>query len=174
VRSTICTSLALCLSTGPAISEPSFGCYATAYDERYLSLFPDRVVSSIRLSLAPNSGAAGNEPSIPDAIARIDVILADQGHAARAGLGGQAMFETFNCTGTSDLSCEDECNRPDNPDIYSGILIHGGGPTIAIRVDSQLVGQGQACEGLADISDGPGEPTNFFLDRVDDAYCDQN
>ena len=174
MRSTICTSLVMCLLAAPALAEPSFGCYALTYDERYLSLFPERVVASIRLRLAPYSDSAGNDPLKPNATARIDVVLADQGHVARDGLGGQELFATFTCTGTSDLSCEDECNRPEDPDTYSGIFIHGGGPTIGIRVDSQLVGQRQACEGLADISDGPGEPTNFVLDRVDDAFCEQN
>lgn len=85
--STIFTSLVLALPAG-AQTVPD-GCYMRTYSAEHLAANPAQVVEWITMFFAPISG--GTDTSI-----RVRVQMANQGHAARDGVGGMMMTQDLS------------------------------------------------------------------------------
>jgi hypothetical protein len=159
-------------------SIPEPGCYARTYDAAHLAAHPDQVVAGMRLNFVRADGSEGMNAAPGSVIAFLDVVLADQGHVARAsapedgfpdGFGGQPMYAALLCPGQG-MTCGSECMGIAQD---TGFAVTGNdGKALTIRTRSLPVGQGQDCGGFTDIAEAPGQLVTFVLDRVDDAVCE--
>lgn len=151
-------ALALCLMLAPGVVAAFEGCYVRDYSDAHLAKHPAQVVDRITLDLYRQ--ATG------EVVAEMWVVTARQGHAARAGEGGK-RFSQF-------LICWDDAGRP-----VCGVECDGGKMDIT-RLDANgltfqtsylLVGDAEACGGVVDLAERPGQPVSYRLDRVEPAVC---
>ncbi|MGI3183676.1 hypothetical protein [Nioella aestuarii] len=92
------------MAAAPALANDIFplGCFARDYSTEHLSAHPSQVVERLRLNFYQLEGSA------PDSLLYFNVIalMADQGHAAQDGLGGNVMTETGFCNRPSGCGVE--------------------------------------------------------------------
>lgn len=163
MRNTIFTSAALALMAGPVLAEgPAEGCFTRVYSDAHLAKYPDQVVKSLRLKVAYNADFEGR-------LALMEVVAANQGHAARDGLGGQTLIQSLICWTDSDgwNGCSVEC------DGGSFRVAKDTGKTMTIRTDYLMVGDNEeSCGGAIDLAERPGEPVSYRLNLMPDTACD--
>lgn len=78
---------ALALPAAAAAQAVPNGCYSRTYSAEHLAANPEQVVEWITLAFYPEDNLSGQVQT------RLRVRLADQGHAARDGVGGMVMMQ---------------------------------------------------------------------------------
>jgi hypothetical protein len=134
------------------------GCWARDYDAAHLAANPGQVVRSMRLDF-------GRDPDLGP-VARLEVVLADQGHAGRAGLGGAWMAQGLMCfEDAGRATCVVEC------DGGSFEVVAQADGRIDIRTRYLLVGTDDDCGGPVDLAEVPDTPVTYRLFRAPDTAC---
>ena len=138
--------------------EPMEGCYLRDYSAAHLARNPAQVVDRIALRVLQQEGG--------DMIARIWVDLADQGHVAASGHGGQRMTQFLICWDNEGTPfCAVECDGGS----FEVRRQDAGGMVFETRY--LMVGETDACGGAVDLAEQPGQAVSYRLDRVEDAIC---
>jgi len=163
VRSTICTSVIAMAWAGAAVAQAlPTGCFTREYDAAHLAAQPAQVVSAMWLRIEPVEEV--------HAFFEMTVRMADQGHAAKAGLGGQILGEGGMCHDAG--RCRVDCDgggfavtrqQGDSIDISTGWM----------RVARYGCGSDEA-DAWSDLAEVPGQSTTYRLYRAPDAACDRN
>ncbi|EBA13689.1 hypothetical protein [Roseobacter sp. CCS2] len=78
-------SLAVFIATPVTAQDVPVGCYVRDYSDEHLAKYPEQVVDRISIMFGPYEGIVW---------ADVKVLLADQGHASRDGIGGRYLSET--------------------------------------------------------------------------------
>ncbi|GAB4260866.1 MAG: hypothetical protein Kow0013_04850 [Pararhodobacter sp.] len=167
VLSIIFTSATLAgaaLTAGGAGSQTlPLGCFTRVYDQAHLASQPDQVVEAMWLRLW-HDPADSETPTF-----RIGALMANQGHAARDGLGGRIMGEEGYCQG---LTCAVYC------DGGSFTVTRDTGDMIEITTDHlRVVSEGGCGEGggvATSLAEVPGQPTTYRLFRSEEHHCERN
>lgn len=134
------------------------GCWARDYDSAHLAANPAQVVQAMRLFF-------GKDPDLGP-VARLEVILAGQGHAGRAGLGGEQMAQGLMCFDDAGrTTCVVEC------DGGSFEVVSRAEGQIDIRTGYLLVGNDDDCGGPVDLAEIPDTPVTYRLFRAPDTDC---
>ena len=143
----------------PVAAEPTFGCYERIYSAEHLAGQPDQVVQEIRLSLS-------KQQEFGEWVAGMEVLTANQGHAARDGLGGQRLTQFLICwENDGRRGCSVEC------DGGSFTITRDDGKRLAFRTDYLMVGDTEGCGGAMDIAEKDGQAVSYRLQRVSEARC---
>lgn len=115
--SIICISM---MAAVPALANDTFpmGCYARDYSAEHLTAHPAQVAERLRLNFYRLDGSA------PDSLLYFDVIalMANQGHAAQDGLGGEVMAETGFCNRPSGCGVEADGGTFEITRLADGVL----------------------------------------------------
>lgn len=157
--------VAICLATPLMSQNLQTGCYERKYTSEHLQAHPAQIVDLIRVKFARIDAMA------PDILsADVHVLLANQGHAARDGYGGQRVQNSA----TNFMSPHEfhvEC------DGGSLSVIHHDAESVLIETTGfRLIGDDAACvdDSLeTNLSEQiPGTPTRYVLFRAEDAACD--
>lgn len=154
-------ALGLYLVASSGVSaEPEMGCFARDYSDAHLASNPAQVVDQIVLRVG--------RPTTTDIFATIGVTLANQGHVAASGHGGQSYQQFLFCWRDSKaLVCGVEC------DGGSMTVTRVSGDSITFRTNYLIVGNPEGCGGFVDLAEFPGQPVSYRLDRVSDSVCEQ-
>jgi len=150
----------LSLIAGPALAQDVLpGCYQRVYTAQHLANHPEQVVSAVTLWV-------GDWYTEVARSAQIEVIPADQGHAAGAGFQGQVLQQMLFCGNEAgEARCAVEC------DGGGFDVIRQDASGMTFRTDYMLVGTGGACGGVMDMAERPNEGVSYRLPRVDEAVC---
>ena len=149
----------LFLIATPAIAqEVPMGCYTRGYSSDHLAKHPEQVVKRISILFTQRDSLAW---------ADVQVLLANQGHAARDGYGGMRLSEiagSFN--GPLDFGVECDGGKFDViANDATGILIE----TIGFRLSNS------GCDGdgiYSTLGEQGRSTTRYKLHKSDDASCD--
>lgn len=155
-------ALAAVLMTGPALSQELDGCWTRAYDKDHLRGQPGQVVEKIMFGAFPGSDGK-------TATADLVVVAANQGHAARAGLGGQKLVQYLFCqadkTAGAGWRCASEC------DSGSLEITRIDDKMLEIRTDYLMVDGSETCGGALDLAEKPGQFVTYRLYRPSGPNC---
>lgn len=144
----------------PALAEPSYGCYERVYSEQHLAGQPDQVVSELRLYLT------SSESENLEWTAGMEVISANQGHAARDGLGEQRFTQFLICWEDGGRrGCSVEC------DGGSLVITKDTHDELKFRTDYLMVGDAAECGGSLDLAEKVGKAVTYKLNRAPDHHC---
>jgi hypothetical protein len=163
VRSTICISMMALTLGGAAMAQgvPT-GCFIRDYDAAHLAAQPAQVVSAMWLRIEPVEEV--------HAFFEMTVRMADQGHAGKAGLGGQILSEGGACL--DGARCFVDC------DGGGFAVTRQQGDSIDITTDWMRVARfgcgGDEADAWSDLAEIPGQSTTYRLYRAPDAACDRN
>ncbi len=153
---------AVALLVGPVAAQglPP-GCYVRDYSAAHLAKHPAQVVGWIRLKVFKDAYG--------DTVADLDAAVADQGHAAGSGLGGQVLGQALHCWESGgQTGCSVEC------DGGWFTVQRSDAESLTIRTEYLLIGDVEGCGGALDLAEVPGQPVSYRLDRIDDGYCEEN
>lgn len=151
--------LVLTLAT-PAATEPTFGCYERVYSDQHLAGQPDQVVRELRLYLT------SSESENMQWTAGMEVISANQGHAARDGLGAQRFTQFLICwEDDGRRGCSVEC------DGGSLMITKDDANGLTFRTDYLMVGDTGECGGALDLAEKVGQAVSYRLSRVAEHTC---
>ena len=161
MRNIICTSVML-LAAAPLFAAPPEGCFARTYSEAHLAKNPKQVVKDISIAFGDFAD---------DVVPWMDVLveIADQGHAAGRGQGGNTYGQIARCfedqRARTGWSCAVECDggvmRIDRLDAKS----------LLVRLEYFWMGSGDDCGGTVDLAEVPGQTVAYRLDRQPAAVC---
>lgn len=152
--------MALTASPLAAQSAPE-GCFARDYSAAHLAAQPDQVVDCITVNFAPS------DHDDTQTIAVIRVLMANQGHAARNGIGGMILGEAATNWAdplTFGIDCDGgtlEVTRQD-------------GDMIEFRTQYLRVST-EGCSGdsvAGDLAEHHGEWTTYRLFSADPSFCE--
>lgn len=139
------------------------GCFARDYTPRELARRPDQVVDRLSLFIRTDPVSGGTA-------ADLAVVLADQGHAGRDGLGGAQMVQSLVCWQEAAprgmlWRCGVGCDG-------GGLkVMHQDGEVLEIMTKGLLVGGGEGCGGRTDLAEAPGKPVTYRLFRAGPEAC---
>ncbi|WP_133122590.1 hypothetical protein [Yoonia maricola] len=141
------------------------GCYVRDYSLQHLQAHPDQVVDRISLDFSQLDDLTRDITAVD-----VEVLLADQGHAAREGYGGQRVLQSA-ANFMSPLEFHTDC------DGGSFAVIRFSLESVLIETTGfRLIGDDMTCVDEfveTDLSEQvPGSPTRYLLYRAEDAACD--
>lgn len=156
------TCISALLIAFPALADPPAGCFARTYSDAHLAQNPAQVVKDISISFDPNF-----EPGHP--WMDVEVEIADQGHAAGTGQGGNMYGQIARCfedarAGTG-WSCAVECD--------GGVMRIDrlSDADLLVRLEYFVLNTGDDCGGEVDLAEVPGQTVAYKLLRQPDAAC---
>ncbi|MEM6305597.1 MAG: hypothetical protein AAF744_12830 [Pseudomonadota bacterium] len=157
------TILAPLLGATPLFAQSPEGCWARAYSDAHLAKHPAQVVENISISFDLEF-----EPGRPWIDVQVDV--ADQGHAAGTGQGGNTYGQSARCfedakAGTG-WSCSVECD--------GGIMRIDRltDAEMLVRLETFWMGTGDDCGGPFNLAEVPGQTVAYKLFRQPAALCE--
>lgn len=163
MRSIIFTSLLVMASTVPALAADDLreGCYLRDYSDAHLAKNPHQIVKWIRMKV--------HRDSYDDKVVDLDVFLADQGHVAQSGHGGQVLDQTLHCwQSDARTGCGVDC------DGGSFRVLRNDDNSLLVETEYLMVGDTESCGGAVDLAEVQGQPVRYLLNRVDPDYCEGN
>lgn len=144
----------------PLLAElPPPGCYARDYEAAHLTAHPAQGVAGLRLWFFTEDDA-GETPA-----ALVEARMADQGQAARDGVGGAVLTQLAICDAQG--ACYVECDGG----LFTTEMTAGGG----LRLSTQRfrVGEGESCGGSSDLAEREGRATVYLLDPAPAETCER-
>ena len=145
-------------SAGQAENIP-FSCFYRDYTDEHLAAHPTQIVDEIWMRF--------DEDVYGYQFVDILVRTANQGHAAKDGLGGQLFDQTVHCWDNEGvLACAVDCDGG-----YMEVEAHDG-EMLQFRTQNLWVGDTEECGGAIDLAEIPGQPVSYRLYATDDLACD--
>jgi len=155
---TACALLIGPVSAGPKITN---GCFMRDYSAAHLAKNPNQVVDWIRLKVF--------QDAYDDTVADLDVIFADQGHAAGSEFAGRVTGQVLHCWESNGaVGCSVDC------DGGSFIVRRDDGDVLVFETEGLMLGDTESCGGAITLAEEVGKPVRYRLNRVDDAACEGN
>jgi hypothetical protein len=163
-KTAVAVLLGSLVATPIAAMDMPMGCFERNYTKAHLSGQPAQVVESIRVLFT--------EETFDDSTylhARMQVLLANQGHVRAEGLGGETLDQFLICdagNGKQAPACFVECDG-------GGMQIsRNSGGKLEFRTDYLMVGDYDECGGATDLTEYQGKSVTYRLNQVNDARCD--
>ncbi len=150
--------------TSAIAQDMPMGCFERNYTKAHLAGQPAQIVESLRVLFT--------EETFDDSTylhARMQVLLANQGHVRAEGLGGETLDQFLICdagNGKQAPACFVEC------DGGSMQITRNSDGVLEFRTDYLMVGDYDECGGATDLTEYQGKAVTYRLNQVNDAVCD--